>query len=51
MQNQQFDVIVSAALVAGGHEAILKFGDCFALPHKSPQVLAKTFTIFRKVCY
>ncbi len=34
---------------SGEDEAILKFGDCFALPHKSPQVLAKTFTILRKV--
>ncbi len=48
-QNQQFDVIASASAGSGWDEAILKFGDCFALPHKSPQVLAKTFTILRKV--
>ena len=59
-QKQQFDVIASASAGSGWDEAclpdclpdrqaILKFGDCFALPHKSPQVLAKTFTILRKV--
>ncbi len=41
-QNQQFYVIASASAGRGRDEAIPKFGDCFALPHKSPQVLAMT---------
>ena len=48
-QNQQFVVIASASAGSGRDEAILKFVDCFALPHKSLQVLAKTLTILRKV--
>jgi hypothetical protein len=48
-QNQQFNVIASDSAGCGMGEAILKFGDGFALPHKSAQMLAKTFTILSKV--